>query len=151
VGSPEVFSRVYHKLADEFPEVYDSDDLGGYVRLLVAADQAWPASARWAGLVNKATLARLVASSLVERHGSRYRIRGLDNEREARSHAGRNAARMRWALPTHSDGNADAMPRTEQKRKEESKENLRERPIARARENGDLEPVAAIIPRAVKP
>jgi hypothetical protein len=139
VPAPEPFSRIYHRLADEFPQVYDSPDLAGYVRLLVAADQSWPTSARWAGLVSKATLGRLVSSSLVILDGSRYRIRGLDRERESRSQSASHAARSRWSdAPRNADGNAtrnatrnaETMPSREEKSREETR---RDEHIARAR------------------
>ena len=120
--SPEPFSRIYHRLADEFPDIYDSPDLACYIRLLVAADQAWPTSARWSGLVSKAALSRLAASSLVIVDGSRYRIRGLDKERESRSESAAHAARIRWSnAPRNAPRNAEAMPSREEKSREEEK------------------------------
>jgi hypothetical protein len=98
------YAKVYHRLADEYPEMYDSPDLAGYVRLLVAADQAWPSRARWAGYVDDLTLARLVKTGLVIVDGSRYSIRGMDKERGPKRDAARDAARVRWG---NADGNAD--------------------------------------------
>lgn len=104
------FSRVYHQLADEYPEVYDSPDLAGYIRLLVLADQAFPSAAHWAGVVSRAAVQRLSASGLVILDGGRYRIRGLDKERAARSESARRNALARWGrMRPQSDGNATAL------------------------------------------
>jgi hypothetical protein len=118
-GDP--YTRIYHKLADEFPEVYDGPDLAGYVRLLIAADQAWPTSARWAGYVTRPTLDRLVATGLILVDGLRYRIKGMDKEREARSESASNAARSRWGNATrNADGNATRNAETMPSRAEPS-------------------------------
>ena len=127
-----LFSRIYHELADEFPEVYDSPDLAGYCRLLVAADQAWPSQARWSGHVTQKSLARLVESGLISLDGSRYRVKGLDKERARRSQSASHAARIRHGTadrnaprtPTRyangtADRNAEAMPSREEKSREE--------------------------------
>ena len=123
----EPYSRLYHKLADEYPEVYDSPDLAGYCRLLVAADQAWPTAARWAGLASRQCFDRLVACGLVIPDGQRYRIRGLDKHRIARSKAAARAAQYRWNAPRNADGNApriadsnaEVMPRRDETRRDE--------------------------------
>lgn len=109
--SERPYSRLYHQLADEFPEVYDGPDLAGYVRLLVAADQAWPTCARWAGYVTEPELERLAAAGLVIPDGARYRIRGMEKERSKRSQAASIAARSRWSDADRiADRNAETMP-----------------------------------------
>lgn len=118
--SERPYSRLYHQLADEFPEVYDGPDLAGYVRLLVAADQAWPTCARWAGYVTEPELERLAAAGLVIPDGARYRIRGMEKERSKRSQAASIAARSRWSdADRNADRNAETMPSKAEPSKDE--------------------------------
>ena len=122
----EPYSRVYHKLADEYPDVYDSPDLAGFVRLLVAADQTWPTSARWAGLASRASVERLQSIGLILVDGARYRIKGMDKERAERSASASHAARSRWGnAPRNADGNAPRNAETMPRRDETSKDETR--------------------------
>lgn len=131
------YSRIYHQLADEYPDLYDSPDLAGYVRLLVAADQAWPTKARWAGYVTEDELERIAANGLVVREGSRYTVKGMDKERRRRSRQARKAASARWQEPSPqeasnalsnaasiaartADSNAQSMPRRDETSREET-------------------------------
>jgi hypothetical protein len=120
------YSRLYHELADEYPDLYDSPDLAGYVRLLIAADQTWPTSARWAGYVTKSEVQRLADTGLVILDGARYRIKGMDKERDARSDHARLAANARHARSSalsSAGSNAQSMPsRDETSRAEPSME-----------------------------
>ena len=104
------YSRVYHEALDDpkFLDVWDDDArLSLWVRLLVAADMAWPASATLPRSTRRSALASLVECGLVDLvSGDRYRIHGLDPERNARSNAARIAADVRW----HKNGNAEVMP-----------------------------------------
>lgn len=110
--SERQYSKVYHLLADEYPTVFDGPDLAAYVRLLVAANQAWPTAARWPGYATKTEVQRLATVGLVLLDGQRFRIKGLDKERTARSEAARHAARTRHAdaartADSNADGTAD--------------------------------------------
>jgi len=100
------YSRLYWRLSDEFPTIYDDDaSLALWVRLLVAADQAWPAAPFLPAFADDAALAHLVAAELVSVNGTRYRIRGLDKERKRRRKSARKGANARWS---ESDAQADA-------------------------------------------
>lgn len=85
------YSRVYWSIIDDpkFANVYDDDRaLAAWLRLLLVADQAWPASAHLPGNVRRQAVAVLVGSGLVDLlHGGRYRIHGLDAERQRRKEA----------------------------------------------------------------
>jgi hypothetical protein len=110
------YLEVYWRLADEYPDIWDDDKaLSWYVRLLRSAEAAWPTAADVPVGVPAKTWQVLVSADLIlpERGGRRYRVRGLDKKRNARSSAASNAARSRWSNAT---GNAEAMPhnRTEQ-------------------------------------
>jgi hypothetical protein len=102
------YVRVYHAIVDDpkFADVFDSDAaLATWLRLLIVADQAWPASAHLPGNVKRRTFDLLVRVGLVDAlPGWRYRIHGLDSERGARSDKARNAAAKRW----HSGSSATA-------------------------------------------
>ncbi len=110
--APNQYSRLYWRFVDEFPGIYADDAaLALWCRLLVEADMAWPASASLPYGTRHAPLDRLKAVNLVYLvPGGRFRIKGMDKERQARSDAGRNAAAARWrnadAMPAHADSNA---------------------------------------------
>lgn len=82
------YSRVYWSVVDDpkFVAIYDDDrHLATWLRLLIVADQAHPASAPLPYGCRKASIAALVESGLVDLGtGNRYRIHGLDAERERR-------------------------------------------------------------------
>lgn len=83
------YSRVYWEIVDDpkFAYVYDDDRaLACWLRLLMIADQAHPASAHLPHFADKRAVQKLVEVGLVDvQGGGRYRIRGLDAERERRS------------------------------------------------------------------
>lgn len=84
------YSRVYWSIVDDpkFHSVYDDDrHLAAWLRLLLIADQSWPASAHVPAGCRKSSLEELERVGLIDRTGSRYRVRGLDKERETRKAA----------------------------------------------------------------
>ena len=153
MASSGPYSRIYHKLADEYPDIYDSEDLAPFIRLLVAADQAWPSSARWGGYATRQALSRLEAAGLVTVKGTRYRIKGMDKERDRRSRAASYAARTRWedaAGTAHSNavriaestanGSAETMPRRERDK------TRRDISLSKPRAIGEILPTLGIQP-----
>ena len=110
------YSRVYWSIIDDerFADVYDSDALLGlWLRLLLIADQAWPASALLPSGLRRKNVQILRKAGLLEAEGGRkFRVHGLDAERERRSLAatsrgpngtqtGRSLAEPRQAEPMH--------------------------------------------------
>lgn len=91
VSERAAYSRVYWSIIDDpkFANVYDDDRaLAAWLRLLLVADQAWPASAHLPTTVRRQAVAVLVGSGLVDlQAGGRYRIHGLDAERTRRKDA----------------------------------------------------------------
>lgn len=87
------YSRVYWGVVDDdrFIGIYDDDsNWSAYTRLLMIADQAWPASAHLPATLRKSSLSALIERGIVEPGTSgRFRIHGMDAERERRSEAGR--------------------------------------------------------------
>lgn len=81
------YSRVYWTIVDDekFVEIYDDDrHLACWLRLLLIADQAHPSSAHLPAGVRGVSVRALEAVGLIDVSGSRYRVRGLDAERERR-------------------------------------------------------------------
>lgn len=82
------YSRVYWSIVDDpkFVSVYDSDaNLAAWLRLLLIADQAHPASAHLPSNVRKSAVTELARVELIDLlPGHRYRVHGLDAERERR-------------------------------------------------------------------
>jgi hypothetical protein len=113
------YSRVYWGIVDDpkFDTIYDDDrHLAAWLRMLVIADQSYPTSAQVPANIRRASVKALVDARLISVTGKRYRICGLDAERERRSESARNAAALRWqsersatASNGQSDRNADGM------------------------------------------
>jgi hypothetical protein len=106
------YSRVYWRAIDDpkFARVWDDDHaLSAWLRLLVAADMSWPASATLYHGIRRSALKVLCDVGLVDMQtAGRYRIHGLDKERAARSETGRTAANIRHhgtadGFPPHTD------------------------------------------------
>lgn len=112
------YSRVYWEAPDDpkFVEVWDDNTrLATWLRLLVAADMAWPASASIYQGINRSALKVLCDVGLVDMQAAgRYRIHGLDRERNQRSESARDNANTRWhgsaeGVPSYLSGTAPAM------------------------------------------
>ena len=128
------YSRHYWDLVDDpkFVEIYDDDHhYATWSRLLMVADQAWPASAHLPLTARRTSVKKLADVELIDlRPGGRFRIHGLDKERAKRSQKGKDAADARWGNATSNAGsnaqsNAsasdDGMPRRDETRKDEKR------------------------------
>jgi hypothetical protein len=115
------YVRVYYSIQDDpkFDRVRGNVGLlGTWLRLLMAADAVWPSSAYVPRGLRASDVRAIVEAGLVdELPEHRFRIHGLDAERQARSDAGRNAAAVRW----YREGNADPMPRRAEHNKAETR------------------------------
>jgi len=128
------YSRVYWRIVDDdrFSTIYGDDrHLAAWLRLLIAADQAWPASANLPASARPASVQALVDVGLVElRAKGIFRIHGLDAERSRRQDAaaagasarwsGSNAVGMRPHPVSNADGDAVGMPRRAKTRRDET-------------------------------
>jgi hypothetical protein len=99
--SPGPYARIYQSIwTDErFVAIREDDELlGGYVRLLMLAEAAWPQSVAIPRRLPQSTLDALLEAGVIELHPcDTYRVHGLDPERERRSAHGRDAVARRWA------------------------------------------------------
>ena len=150
------YSRVYWQARDDvkFARVWSDDRvLGCWLRLLVAADMAWPASADLYLGIHRPSLHILTEAGLVDVLTSgAYRIHGLDKERNERSDSARLAAVVRHTgsiagMPPEPNRSADGMrpqpmssaegmprqdePRRDEQRREVATRNADERPRRR--------------------
>lgn len=113
----DTYSRLYHRFADEFPEVWANDRaLASWVRLLRIADASWPTRPPLPRSAKGIPLRMLTEAGLVTIVGECYLMRGLDAERNRRKDAAARAADLRW----QSARNADALPRRIETRKDET-------------------------------
>jgi hypothetical protein len=90
------YVRVYYSIIDDdrFKHVYsDNAALAAWLRMLLDADALWPASASLPSSLPKRVLRILTDSGLIEVSGARFRVHGLDAERQRRSDAGRAGGR----------------------------------------------------------
>jgi hypothetical protein len=128
------YSRVYWRIVDDerFADIYGSDaHLAAWLRLLLGADQAWPASAAIPASVRRASVKALADCGLVElRPGGFYRIHGLEAERSRRvAHAERAASIRHSSGDAHGTGeqpvsNAHGMPRLVETSKDEEETSI---------------------------
>lgn len=122
------YSRVYWTIVDDekFATIYDSNDhLATWLRLLLIADQANPASAHVPVGTSSKSLNALVACGLVDLSGGRYRIHGLRAERDRRAERGRTAANARWNADASSGAMQDSA-KSDARRDETSLDELRQ-------------------------
>jgi len=145
----EAYSRVYHRIQDEYPDVFDdAQALGTWLRLLILAEGMWPSHAILPRKVHAKSLATLTEHGLVTLLAhDRYEVKGLEAERERRSSRGKAGASARW---THSERNANALPTHSDRiaRRDEYETSTRldkNETSASIRRSGSLEPVGSIL------
>jgi hypothetical protein len=107
--NPGEYVRIYMSVIDDerFAGVYDDDHLfATYVRLLMVAEAAWPASGTLPRSARRQYVQALVTHGIVELGAvDRFRIHGLDPERQRRSDHARSAAVNRWSnAPSNAAG-----------------------------------------------
>ena len=91
------YSRLYHQVADEFPDIVDDDACFAlWVRLLIIADQAWPSVGTLPYGTKRKALDRLIKAEMVTVTAHRFHLRGMDKEREARAERAKAGAEARW-------------------------------------------------------
>lgn len=119
-----LFVRVYHEdLIANYTEIWDDDRaLATWLRLLVIADKLWPSPAELPRGISRASLDKLVSAGLVQLvKPYRFRLRGLDAQRQRQRDSAKAAADARWGnndaggnAPRIADapanGNPKAMP-----------------------------------------
>lgn len=119
--TPPPFVRIYYgKLQKEYPLVlYDPTALATYVRLLIVADQAWPAKPVLPTATRRADLELLRKGDLVTvGDHDIYTIKGYHKDRAKRQATARANADKRWskrnatALPPQSNGTANTSTNT---------------------------------------
>ena len=135
------YSRVYWSIVDDpkFVTVYDEDrHLAAWLRLLLIADQAHPASAHLPVNVKPSSVTVLAEVGLIDLlPGSRYRVHGLDAERDRRRQAatsrGPNGPDTQTRLVTERSPNG---PGTQSLRRDETRQ-AEDEPTARANDPYD--------------
>lgn len=86
-GAPYV--RIYSTLSADHRAVWNDDRLlAAYVRLLMAADAAWPGLATLPRRIADDTVADLVREEVIDVDGDLYHFHGLDDERSTRARRG---------------------------------------------------------------
>jgi hypothetical protein len=115
------YSRVYWSIVDDekFAAIYGDDHhLAAWLRLLLVADQSFPASGQVPAGVRRSSVRALTDVGLIDLTGvGRYRIHGLDAERKRRSDPARIGANARWSdskriasgMQSHSERTPNAM------------------------------------------
>ncbi len=102
------YSRIYWTIVDDekFALIFDNDaHLAAWLRMLLIADQAHPASALVPANARRSSVKALTEAGLIDVTGTRFRIHGLDAERTRRSGPARASANARWTHPK-PDANA---------------------------------------------
>jgi hypothetical protein len=143
-GMTESYSRLYHRFAVEFPEVYSNDSsLATWVRLLLLADASWPMRPPLPRSAKMRHVQHLAMAGLIEIVGDEeYTVRGLDAERTRRRDAGRTGAAKRWQSERNANASADAMPRRDETRQAEDEKEIPPPPAERGRRSNATNPRA---------
>jgi hypothetical protein len=98
------YARIYQCVVDDpkFEDIFDNDaHWACYTRLLMLAEQAWPQSAYIPASARRASVRLLAERTIIDLvGGGRFRIHGLDAERQRRSERSQKAADNRWNRPT---------------------------------------------------
>lgn len=114
MSDQRAYCRVYWSIVDDpkFADVYDNDAaLATWLRLLIIADQAWPASASLPASAKRRVVDLLASVGLVDTMpGWRYRIHGLDAERDRRADSARKGAAVRWQSERIAAASSVRMP-----------------------------------------
>ena len=107
------FLRFYYpEFMRDYPDVYADDAaFSAFIRLLAAAEMAWPATPELPRSIRPKALRVLTARSLVKVSGHTFALKGFVKEREMRADSARNAAAQRWHSNSNADAYADAMPK----------------------------------------
>lgn len=104
------YARLYLSLVDDdkFAAIYGDDrHFAAWCRLLMIAEPAWPASAHLPGTARRASVQALSDAGLIDLlPGGRYRIHGLDAERERRHDQAKRASYARWSAQSNAPSNA---------------------------------------------
>lgn len=112
------YSRVYWSIQDDSrfaPVLRDDRALGTWLRLLLAADAAYPYRPT-APRPTASTRLLIKAELLIELPDGTYTMRGLKGERDMRSQTARSAAAVRW----QGNSTAESMPRRDETRRDET-------------------------------
>jgi hypothetical protein len=108
MGERAPYSRVYWTVrSDERLDGIYADDrhLATWLRLLIAADMAWPAPADLPSGAKPASIRALVAAGVIELlPGSLFSFHGLDAERGRRRDAAASSAGNRWGSGRRAEG-----------------------------------------------
>lgn len=92
------YARIYITVRDDakFVDVYPDDHhWATYTRLLMIAEDAWPASGHLPYGVNRRSLDRLANNGVIEVRGGMFKVVGLDAERARRARESRNGGTVR--------------------------------------------------------
>ncbi len=115
VSERQPYSRVYWSIrSDErLATVYGNNDhLATWLRLLLAADMAWPAPADVPGSAGRRSLVALEAAGIIELlPGGLFRFHGLDGERGRRQESARLSAAYRTGTERRPNGDRSGTER----------------------------------------
>jgi general stress protein YciG len=147
-ADPGPYSRVYWRFKDEYSEVFDDPlTLGTWLQLLVFAEGAWPSQPHLPRRVKPRQLAALTGAGLIElMPGDRYRVKGLDAERQRRAEAGRKGGLASGVRRTTVERPFNERSTTvEPRRDEQSKDETRQDEQRVAALLSDDEPEAPLV------
>lgn len=121
------YSRVYWTIRNDDrlkSTIYPDDHhLATWLRLLVAADMAWPAPADIPSSARRASLTALEAAGVIEiLPGGLFCFHGLDTERGRRAESARSSAAHRWQterIPDASQSDTGRNARRDETRRDE--------------------------------
>lgn len=144
------YSRLYHRFAQEFPDIYKDDRaFAAWARLLMLADASWPMRPPLPRSVRPSIVRQLTTAGVLILDGDDYTVLGLDAERTRRRDSGRIGAGKRWGnANADANGHANADAKALLVRDETRRDEITPPPQAGRREDGTNPRALGTNPRA---
>jgi hypothetical protein len=142
------YSRVYHRIQDEYPDVFDdAGTLGTWLQLLVVAEATYPSLPHLPRKLKPKALSRLVDVGLVLLVPvDRYSLKGLAEERKRRSEQGRRGGLASSVRRTNVERPFNERATNVQPRRDEQETSKDETSKRRANAENGLKPISELLP-----
>lgn len=136
------YARFYYaEFMRDYPDVYADDAaFAAFMRLLSAAEMAWPTTPEMPRSLRPKGLRTLVDRGLVKVTGHTFVLKGFIKERTVRAESGRKGAAVRWDSDGNATADANAMQRGRGREEEEESAKRGLRPLDGGRSSGAVQP-----------
>lgn len=125
------YARFYYpEFMHDYPDVYADDAaFAAFMRLLAAAEMAWPTTPELPRSIRPKALRTLCDRGLIKVVGHTFLLKGFVKDRTLRAESGRKGAVVRWENDGNANADANAMPRGREEEEEEESAKRGLRPL----------------------